>query len=336
MAVPDGELDLPVPVPRAPRSRPVRPWDQQRARTGPPASVQLAAFLLLLAPVPAAVAGWFLAGALGFPPQAGAVPGFGVHQLLQEFVVVPALVWRRSQPCGAQVRERVAPVGGCLGVTVSDVRTLGSRQGRVRSVGVLLRPRGRVWVLVAEDLAATNPADLDALVAHQLARARATAYRLVLPLMLVVWVALVVLAGQVAPGGGPGLAILTALTAFPSILLTQAWCMDRGDRQADRRAAPVVGARRLADALDGQQRGGELWPPGSVCGFSLPVRSLGCLNVSRVCGAGPTAVDLREPDEIAVAPTATHTVTRPRTSPECGARSLETEDQTASRSICGG
>ncbi|WP_131802455.1 hypothetical protein [Parafrankia soli] len=63
---------------------------------------------------------------------------------------------------------------------------------------------------MAEDLAVTNPADLDALVAHQLARARAAAYRLVLPLMLVVWVALVVLAGQVAPDGGLELAIQTA------------------------------------------------------------------------------------------------------------------------------
>ncbi|OHV21288.1 hypothetical protein BBK14_26955 [Parafrankia soli] len=178
---------------------------------GPPVSAQLAGFLIQFAPLPAAVAGWFLAGALALPTEAGAVVGFVVHQLLQGFVVVPALLWKRSKPCGEQVRDRVVATGRAAGCDGVCARTLGSRRGRVRGVGVLLMPPGRVWVVVvAEDLAVTNPADLDALVAHQLARARAAAYRLVLPLMLVVWVALVVLAGQVAPDGGLELAIQTA------------------------------------------------------------------------------------------------------------------------------
>ncbi|CAI7974432.1 hypothetical protein FRAHR75_1370004 [Frankia sp. Hr75.2] len=119
MAVPDGELDLPVPVPWAARSRPVRPWEQPRVPPGPPVSAQLAGFLIQFAPLPAAVVGWFLAGALALPAEAGAVVGFVVHQLLQGFVVVPALLWKRSKPCGEQVRDRVVAAGVRLGVTVS-------------------------------------------------------------------------------------------------------------------------------------------------------------------------------------------------------------------------
>lgn len=135
MAEADGELDLPVPVPRAKRSRPERSSDKSLPPNVPP-SAQWAALLLQLPSVAAGFGGWFLAGALGAVPAAGAIAAVGALALIMHLVVVPALVWRNTRPCPGQVRDSVLAVAAGMGVTVFDVQMLGSRSGRVRSVAV--------------------------------------------------------------------------------------------------------------------------------------------------------------------------------------------------------
>ncbi|MEX5635094.1 hypothetical protein [Parafrankia sp. FMc2] len=264
MPEPEGELDLPIPVPRRRRRRvmPESPAPAQQAAVLP-ISAQYAAVLAMLAWVVTAMAGWGLAGALGGPPLAGAVLGAAVEQVVEGLLVVPVLARRRSWPCSDPVRGRVIAAGAEVGVKVADVRTLGSSRGPVRSVAVVGSAR-RPRVILGEQLAASAPPELEALVAHQIVKSRGLAPHRLISMTILIWAVFGVLIDWWDTNAVATL-LLMLMACLYSGLLATGLCLRFADRRADRRVGEALGAGRLAGALESQQRAGDICPPG----FSL-------------------------------------------------------------------
>ncbi len=268
MAIPGVEPDLPGPLTPVPRRRRRRQGDnsgadQARPRLVMPNSTRRAAAVLTYLAFLAAAVGWLLADAHGVPPQLGTVLGYVVYQLVVGLLVVPLLVRVRSQPCPEPRRGRLVAVGAAMAVPVRAVRVLPTRRGEFLGVGACNIVPNRIHLVLAERVAMLSPADLDAIVAHQLGRARSRACQVAMPVGVTVWVGL-----DLGLGWFAGKAATPFLIIFVSLLgamVAQTRCQVIGARQADRHAAAVVGARALADALERCHRLGGIYPPG----FSL-------------------------------------------------------------------
>lgn len=82
--------------------------------------------------------------------------------------------------------------------------------------------------------------------------------------MILIWAALGMLIDWLDTNAAAAL-LLMLMTGLYSGLLATSLCLKFADRRADRCVGEALGAGRLADALESQQRVGEICPPG----FSL-------------------------------------------------------------------
>ncbi|EIV91698.1 hypothetical protein [Frankia sp. QA3] len=264
MAVPGVEPDLPGPLTPVPRRRRRRAEaDQARPKFDMPDSARYASAALTYLALPAAVAGWLLADAHEVPPQLGAVLGYAVHQLVVGLLLVPLLVRVSTVPCPELRRGRLVALGAAMGAPVRDVRLWPARRGEFLGVGAYSLVPNRVHLVLAEGVTVLSPAELDAVVAHQLGRARSRVCQVRIPVGLMAWSGLALGFGRLAENWMA--AALITLVSFLGGFFAQTWCQIVGERQADRHAAAVVGARALADALERRHRLGGIYPPG----FSL-------------------------------------------------------------------
>lgn len=133
---------------------------------------------------------------------------------------------------------------------------------------------------------------MKAQVAHELARHRSPVRWLILPVTLAIWSEFTLLAVAVTDGRAAFASLMAGL-GYLSAALTQSVGMAIIDRSADRQAAAVVGAGRLADALERLQRSGQMCPPGFSLWLcitpgqpQLPQR-LARLRAVAAAGAGP-------------------------------------------------
>jgi Zn-dependent protease with chaperone function len=228
-----------------------------------PDSARYASAVLIYLALPATVAGWLLADAHEVPAPIGAVLGYAVYQLVVSLLLVPLLVRVFSEPCSEPRRGRLVALGEAMAVPVRDVRMLPARRGAFLGVGAYSIVPNRVHLVLAEGVTVLSPAELDAAVAHQLGRARSRAWQATFLVGLAVWAGLALSLGWLV--GNRSNDVTITLLAFLGAVFVQTYCRLVGERQADRHAAAVIGARPLADALERRHRRGGIYPPG----FSL-------------------------------------------------------------------
>jgi Zn-dependent protease with chaperone function len=174
---------------------------------------------------------------------------------VQVLVAPLTLLSLRARPLPPETRQRLRRLAARMGVRVRDIRAIPGRANRLANAAQIGAVPGLRYIVISDYLLdRLDPAEVDAVVAHELGHVRGHHLGLRLLTVFGVWAALeaALVTTTAHEGTTPALLMLVpVLVAFPlGLIAVQGIAGVRFEHRADDAAARAVGGARLVAALE--------------------------------------------------------------------------------------